>query len=115
MMFALSCWFGARHDAVITHVRCAEHGELMDAAAPVAGARAATGELGIRSATGEVVRGHEHCVISAATRASRIAPASPVLATAQHAVVDRAAAFVASATTPERPRYRTAPKTSPPA
>lgn len=116
--FVLSSWLGAEHDATTMHVRCAQHGELMDSGAPdtlTVTAAAPARELRVRAAPGDAVRGHEHCALSAATRASRVVPNPPSLAAARLAVAERAAAVVRVAVARDRARYRTAPKTSPPA
>jgi hypothetical protein len=116
LAFLLSCWLGARHDAATTHVRCAQHGELMDGGAPGASrAVAPDPACSVRVAGDQVVRGHEHCTLGAVTRASRILPTPPAIAAARVAVAPRTVAVVRAVVARDRARYRTAPKTSPPA
>lgn len=118
LAFVLSSWLGARHDATTIHVRCAQHGELMDRGAPLAGesrSAASDRERRVHGAPGDAVGGHEHCSLSTMIRTPRIVPDSPVLAAARLAVVASTVAAVHVAITRDRARYRTAPKTSPPA
>lgn len=114
LAFALSTLIGLVHEATTRHVQCAEHGEQIhsDAATPLA-QRAPANSL--QQQTGGAVHGHEHCLIAAASGASRITPSAPAIA----AVAAHAAALAAAppdqALAPPRHVYLTAPKTSPPA
>jgi len=122
LAFVLSSWFGVLHESTTTHVRCAQHGELMDTrAGGDAAARNAlavapgTIEANVRDVAATTTGGHEHCALASAIRESRVVPASPALVAALVAVAEP----LALAATVEAPRdralYRTAPKTSPPA
>jgi hypothetical protein len=118
LVFVLSSWLGAKHDATTIHVRCAQHGELMDRGAPLASESRSTAsdrERRVHSAPDDAVGGHEHCFLSTMIRTPRIVPAPPVLAAAQLAVVASTVVAVHVAIARDRARYRTAPKTSPPA
>jgi hypothetical protein len=118
LAFALSSWLGGRHDAATMHVRCTMHGELVDCGPPPSGtARAADPdrEATMRGAPDDAVHGHEHCALSSMTRASRLVPGRPVVAATQLAVAAQTIADARIVVTRDRARYRTAPKTSPPA
>ena len=118
LVFVLASWIGARHDATTLHVRCAQHGELIDRGAPLAGeARSAASDRarGVHHAPDDAVGGHAHCTLSSVIRTSRIVPDPLVLVAAPVAVVARTVAAVHVAVIRDRARYRTAPKTSPPA
>lgn len=129
LAFVLSSLFGLIHEGTTKHVRCAEHGELIDGgpasaspASPVAVSRARGATAGVLG-RGAVVReldaiamhGHEHCSLASAMRESRVVPRPPTVAPAPIAVgcLDVPSPFVAVALHGEL--YRTAPKTSPPA
>jgi hypothetical protein len=114
LVFVASSWFGMVHEATTCHVRCAEHGELVDA--PNAGPRrAADPSALVRDADAPALRGHDHCSLASALRASRIAARPPALHAALVAVADVAAAPPSAGTARATHLYRTAPKTSPPA
>ena len=128
LAFVLSSLFGLIHEGTTTHVRCAEHGELIDggpaiasptSGAPVSHAQSVTaGSLArsaaIRSLDAVVMHGHEHCAMASAMRESRVVPRPPVVVPAPVAIgkLDAASPLVAVALNGEL--YRTAPKTSPP-
>lgn len=114
LAFALSTLIGLVHEATTRHVQCAEHGEQIHSdAAPLA---LRTTASRVQRPAGTAAHGHDHCLIAAATRASRVAPSAPVIAAPApaHAAV-LAAAAPDQALAPPRHVYRTAPKTSPPA
>jgi hypothetical protein len=123
LAFVASSLFGLIHEATTVHVRCA-HGELIDSDV-VAQANAARGVPArsldaahddlLRGTLAFAVHGHEHCALMSAMRESRLAPRPPVIAPAQVAVADLAAAPPRVETAPGDALYRTAPKTSPPA
>jgi len=111
---------GLIHAATTVHTRCAEHGELVDGAAPQ-GAEPAdrdredSGSIARRSRAGDPADHHGHCLIGCAaheksTLALRASPAALLVATARplHGL-DRPARLYG------RELYRTAPKASPPA
>ena len=124
LAFVLSSLFGLIHEGTTTHVRCAEHGELIDGgpvAVPTSGAlveHARTVSAGrvaaLRALDIVVTHGHEHCAMASAMRESRAVPRAPDVAPAPVAIgqLDIAAPLLAVALHGEL--YRTAPKTSPP-
>lgn len=117
LVFVVSSWIGAWHDATTLHVRCAQHGELVDRGAPLASeARSAASErdASVHRAPDDAVGGDVHCSLSSMIRTSRVVPDRPVLAAAPLAVATRAVAVVQVVVARDRARYRTAPKTSPP-
>jgi hypothetical protein len=124
--FVLSSLFGLIHEGTTRHIRCAEHGELIDG-----GPAVATGSATVASharlvhaafARGAAVReldaialhGHEHCTLASAMRESRVVPRAPVVAPAPVAVGALELAMASAAVAHHRELYRTAPKTSPP-
>lgn len=115
VVFVLSSLIGLVHEATTSHVRCAEHGELIHGAPGTAATATthATIERG-HGLPGES-RGHEHCQLTYGAHDSRCAPRPPVIATAPAIAFEPAAppqhVVHARGTT----LYRTAPKTSPPA
>lgn len=124
LAFVLSSLFGLIHEATTTHVRCAQHGELIDgdmlasAAPPARPTRTASvDELGstVRDAPAVATHGHEHCTLISATRESRVVPRAPAVMPAPVAIANLAAAPPRLAAAHGRVLYRTAPKTSPPA
>jgi len=125
LAFVLSSLFGVLHEAATTHVRCAQHGELMDRAAPVASSVAALDRDGrgdrsarvssVGNSGAEQAQGHEHCALASAMRESRIAPCAPALSTALQVTVELAIVAADRRVARDRGVYRTAPKTSPPA
>ncbi|HEX3474589.1 MAG TPA: hypothetical protein VHT91_06080 [Kofleriaceae bacterium] len=118
LVFVLSSWLGAKHDATTVHVRCAQHGEMIDRGVPLAGesrSAAPDPERSVHSAPDGAVGGHVHCSLSTMIHTPRIVANPPVLAAARLAVVASTVAAVHVAITRDRACYRTAPKTSPPA
>jgi hypothetical protein len=124
LAFVLSSLFGLIHEGTTTHVRCAEHGELIDggpasatpASALVDHARTASEGRGaaFRALEAIVTHGHDHCAMASTMRESRAVPRPPVVAPAPVAIgqLEIAAPLLAVALHGEL--YRTAPKTSPP-
>lgn len=115
LVFVLTSLAGMAHEAATQHVRCAEHGELVDAAGPPAlAARDTLLTVASRGAPSEPVHGHDHCAFAQTTRASRLDLRPPGVAPIAVAVVELPAAL------PPRPVhagvavFRAAPKTSPP-
>lgn len=129
LAFVLSSLFGLIHEGTTKHVRCAEHGELIDggpaiaspaSAGAVSHARAAiAGVLGrgavLRDLEAIAMHGHEHCSLASAMRESRVVPRPPAVAPAPVVVGDLDVAPALVAVAPRGDLYRTAPKTSPPA
>lgn len=125
--FVLSSLFGLVHEATTTHVRCAQHGELIDSNAadariarsvtPVSPANAEEPDSVSRVSDlpGVAIHGHEHCSLISATRESRMVPRSPAVVPARVVIGDLAIAVPRTTAAPGRVLYRTAPKTSPPA
>jgi hypothetical protein len=118
--FVVAGLLGMAHESTTRHVRCAEHGELVDAHGYTGDAHApsvATTERGpgIHELPGAPIADHhEHCTLTCVSRAASVhvkyfALAAVTLAT--RAVATPPVARV------DRPIgvYRTAPKTSPPA
>jgi hypothetical protein len=107
---------GAAHGALVEHVRCAEHGELVHAdgveshAAPRVGSESAGEQV---SGAGES-HPHEHCSFFAEQRRpALVGPASTLVAAeALHAT---RLPVVAPANPGGKAVYELAPKTSPPA
>lgn len=128
LAFVLSSLFGLIHEGTTTHIRCAEHGELIDgrpavarpsSTSAVSGARTANpAALGrsavVRDLEAIALHGQEHCALASAMRESRIAPRPPVIAPAPVAIGDLQLTVVRVAAAHHRDLYRTAPKTSPP-
>jgi hypothetical protein len=127
LAFVVSSLFGLIHEATTTHVRCAQHGELIDSDAAVTHAvrSAPPGSAGAAEALDSVLSAsdlpgaarhdHEHCSLISAMRESRVLPRPPAIVPAPVSVGDLAVAVPRTATSPGRVLYRTAPKTSPPA
>jgi hypothetical protein len=117
-VFVLSSLAGLVHEATTRHVQCAEHGEQIhsDAVAAVASAPLA-GDLApaLQGQPATAIHGHEHCLMASATRASRIAPASPAIGAARVASIALAAVVPHAEAARDVRVYLTAPKTSPPA
>jgi hypothetical protein len=120
--FLLSSLIGLVHEATTSHIRCAEHGELIHgepgavasaAAASAAVTSHATLERG--TGTGGQASGHEHCQLTYSTHESRCAPRPPVVIAAPAIVGELAAVAQRTETARSTSLYRTAPKTSPPA
>jgi hypothetical protein len=118
--FLLSSLIGLIHEATTSHVRCAEHGELVHgepgavaSASSISSTAHATLERGV--GTGGDARGHEHCQLTFSSHESCCAPRPAVVAAAPAVVGELAAAPVRTAGAYTVSLYRTAPKTSPPA
>ena len=125
--FVLSTLFGLIHEASTTHVRCAQHGELIDGDPSAANLASATGtaraanhraqgrDATVRDLQAVAIHGHEHCALASAMRESRVAPRPPAIVPARVAEAGLAASAPRIASAQDRQLYRTAPKTSPPA
>lgn len=111
--FVLASLFGFAHEAATTHVRCAEHGEMMHGGPrPVDLSAAKHGRV---SAGGSAeVRGHEHCALASAMRESRVAPHVPSIVAAPVSIDNVATAPAARSVSRTFQLFRSAPKTSPP-
>ena len=117
LVFVLASLAGFVHESTTRHVRCAEHGELVDAGTTTASApTAATDDDGRTSVQpgGPTASEHEHCALASAMRTSPVVSRSPALAPTRVAIVTLSFGH-ARATPPVASLYRTAPKTSPPA
>jgi hypothetical protein len=115
--FVLSSLIGLVHEATTSHIRCAEHGELIHgepgAVSTSVAMSHATLERGL--GTDGHARGHEHCQLTFSTHESRCAPRPPVVVAAPAVVGELAAAPLRTLVVRPASLYRTAPKTSPPA
>ena len=117
LVFALSSLAGMVHESKTRHVRCSEHGELVDAGSPaVAPLDQAGDHAGVHDdAAPAAMHGHDHCLLASTTRASRVEVGAPQVAPVGLAIAEL----------PDAPRARpshaadalllAAPKTSPPA
>ena len=120
LAFVLASLFGIVHEATTRHVRCAQHGELMDSgAAGVRPERPERGELrapAVPAGSGSQVasHGHEHCALDSVTRAARILSSASALVAAPVTVSRLVVAALPPVAARDRALYRTAPKTSPP-
>jgi hypothetical protein len=128
LAFVLTSLFGLIHEGTTTHIRCAEHGELIDGGpavatpsstsavsrARMAGPAALGRSAVVRDLEAIALHGHEHCALTSAMRESRIVPRPPVIAPAPVAIGDVQLTVVRVAAVHHRDLYRTAPKTSPP-
>ncbi|HSS00180.1 MAG TPA: hypothetical protein VLM79_24150 [Kofleriaceae bacterium] len=126
LAFVLSSLFGLIHEGTTRHVRCAEHGELIDGGPAVAGAsstvashaRLVHAELergaAVRDLDAIAPHGHEHCALASALRESRVVPRAPGVAPAPIAVGSLELAAASASVAHHRDLFRTAPKTSPP-
>jgi len=121
LVLVLSSMAGVLHDATTTHVRCAQHGELVDrrtdlAELGVPTVHAIQSEIhALPAAPAAGSEGHEHCALASAIRESRLAPYPPALVAAPVTVSEIALAARPSEVARARGLYHTAPKTSPPA
>jgi hypothetical protein len=118
LVFVVSSLIGLVHEATTKHVRCAEHGELIDgdpALATRAAAKAPEPDSVVRDAGVPPVHGHEHCLVTSTSRASRIEVRPPAVAPAPLAISEVASAAPRVIASRGLRIYRTAPKTSPPA
>ena len=108
---------GMVHEATTSHVRCAEHGELVDSdRLPATSALAGPARDTIASAQRSAhASGDVHCLLASALRQSRIAPRPPTVAAAIVQIAELATAPPPAARATSTSLYRIAPKTSPPA
>lgn len=118
LAFVVAGLLGMAHESTTRHVRCAEHGELVDAHGGEAGeARAiAVQDLpGVHELPGAPAEDHhEHCTLTCVSRAASVHVKQFALAGVALATRDIVAPVLEIV---DRPIgiYRTAPKTSPPA
>ncbi len=115
LAFVLASLFGILHEATTTHVRCAEHGELIDRDTTVANTASAGHEATLRGGVAGTLQRHEHCSLTSATRDSRLVPYPPEIAAVQVAISGIATVVPRAVVARSSGLYRTAPKTSPPA
>lgn len=115
LAFVLASLFGILHEAATSHVRCAQHGELIHRDATVANTEGTGPDVALRDLQVEARPGHEHCALTSTTRESRLVPRPPAMAPAPVAVSRRSATTPRAMPAPGAGLYRTAPKTSPPA
>lgn len=120
LAFVLASLVGVLHESTTIHVRCAQHGELVDrragADASAAEVHDAAPRLGALPALpASPTEGHAHCALASAMRESRLAPQPPALLLAPVAVAERAIPAPDLVAARDRGLYRTAPKASPPA
>lgn len=115
LAFVLASLFGVFHEAATTHVRCAEHGELIHRDATVANTERAGRDPILGDLRAEAVASHEHCSLASATRESRLVPCPPAIVSAPVAISALAVATPGAVPARGGGLYRTAPKTSPPA
>jgi len=114
-LFVLAGMMSLAHQATTHHVRCAEHGELIDAAEEAAGVSILAGDQAVaHELPAAKAHGHDHCLLACAARESTVVPLAPALAPTPHADAIVAVAPPIAAV-PGGVLYRTAPKTSPPA
>jgi hypothetical protein len=103
------------HTAAEVHVRCAEHGDVVHAGtAPEGQPPTLLAELDVLRSGGGAEGGehHEHCRAATATRAALAEP--PGLTSCRTATVEQVAAAGEAPAPAGTPRYRLAPKQSPP-
>ena len=101
------------HRAAVHHVVCAEHGELVEAPAPVTTTGAIGSEVGLFATEPGSDAGDDHCVVACGLRAHTASAYPPAPVALQPAVL-AAAELTPRDHVPSFARYRTAPKTSPP-
>lgn len=107
------------HFALVQHVVCADHGELVHESAAPHAAPQATAERSDKSGPAvhadAVAHDHEHCSFAATSReALALPPAHAVLTLASATSSEPIRAF-STAAAPGEALFRLAPKTSPPA
>ena len=112
-ILAVSLVFGQHllelaHALTVEHVRCAEHGELVDVRGGFAGERS---PVGVSASKTEPEEKHDHCAVEWLARSSDAAPAPAFesIATETRAVLHVPAPIARSF-----PLLSLAPKTSPP-
>jgi hypothetical protein len=122
MAFVLSTLLGIIHEATTSHIRCAEHGELIHGESATASSTAASTSAASSHETierglgaGGEIRGHEHCQLTFSTHESRCTPRPPVIAVAPAIIGELVAAPPRAVFARSTSLYLTAPKTSPPA
>jgi len=112
LAFVFASLLGVLHEATTTHVRCAEHGELIDVPAGIAAAPTRDTTATEKASTSSDQ--DDHCLLASAVRESRIVPRSPVIVPQVAAIGDLVVAGPLVIQPPAKNLYRTAPKTSPP-
>lgn len=115
LAFVLASLLGIVHEAATTHVRCAEHGELIHHDATVASTGGADRDTTVSDPVAAALQSHEHCALASVTRESRLVPRPPAIASAQVAIARLARSAPRAVAARAGDLYRTAPKTSPPA
>jgi hypothetical protein len=115
LVFVAGSLSGLLHEATTSHVRCAEHGELMHGVAGVDHVHADTTTASVHDLppiqAPEV--GHDHCLVASAVHSVSIASRVPIVATTL--TTTRTAIEVEPVVVARTDLFRTAPKTSPPA
>jgi hypothetical protein len=115
LAFVVAGLLGRAHEATTSHVRCAEHGELIHSAPMLVlhqlprTAQPALGEAA--PATGP---SHEHCELACASRVLGTTAPLFALTSVTHAATDVPDARPRLHDPHHHALYRTAPKTSPP-
>src|SRR5688500_5150736 len=97
------------HSLTVQHVRCAEHGDLIDSSAPQAKPNA---DFSIDPAEQAGGAEHEHCAVEWLAHSQAAAGSPSIAAIRLEVSVERAA--LPPSITPVRLLLRVAPKTSPP-
>ncbi|HEY0190479.1 MAG TPA: hypothetical protein VGC42_05110 [Kofleriaceae bacterium] len=115
LVFVASSLAGVVHEAQIQHVRCAEHGELVErpAIARSATSVAPVTQLAARDAAPASAL-HDHCALASTARASSIDLRPPRVAPAALAISELPDALPARPVHAGGALLLTAPKTSPP-
>ena len=113
MLVVLAQLAGFAHEAAVRHVRCADHGELVEATD--AGATSVYSSAGVRGVEhGATCVDHEHCAIASALHNPTSTTHTATLALAHVDVLVDARTRAPSPAASTTDRYRLAPKTSPP-
>jgi len=118
LAFVLASLVGVLHESTTIHVRCAQHGELVDRRADARATEAhdaAPRIDALPALPASPIEGHAHCALASAMRESRVVPQPPGLVPAPVDVTERAIPAPDLLAARDRGLYRTAPKTSPPA
>jgi hypothetical protein len=118
LAFVVAGLLGMAHESTTRHVRCAEHGELVDAHGDGADTFATTTAQhrpGIHETPASPTEDHhEHCTLTCVSRAASVHVKQFALASITLTTRD-AVAPVLDTVDRKLGVYRTAPKTSPPA
>ena len=113
LAFVFAGIMGRAHEATTSHVRCAEHGELVHGATHLEAIELARDTIVDEQAPANA-QNHEHCELACASRAASLQARSFVLVRIALATADLVVAAPHAATPHRDGLYRTAPKTSPP-